>query len=218
MEGDPIYAKAGLEGFVRVRDTADRPAETDCMSACDVLYCTHLIPIEDMMMKKSEASALKIVPYSDEKQQVVSLLVELQEHLVSVDGENVQTIDDEYGEKYFAYLQRLVKNNDGIILLAVSDGEVDGFIAGYIEPKDEEDAITNRCPRRGIIADLAVTAPRRKSGIGKKLMNALESYFMEKDCEFAAVDLFAPNGSAGKFYGSLGYAPRNIELYKRLKR
>lgn len=115
---------------------------------------------------------MNIIPYSNEKQQVVNLLIELQEYLVSVDDEKVQTIDDEYGEKYFTYLQGLVKNHDGIILLAVSGSEVVGFIAGYIEPKDEEDIITNRCPKRGIISDLAVTASCRGSGVGKDLMNA----------------------------------------------
>ena len=53
------------------------------------------------LSKDSKVSALKIVPYSNEKQQVVNLLVELQEYLVSADEERVQTIDDEYGEKYF---------------------------------------------------------------------------------------------------------------------
>lgn len=161
---------------------------------------------------------MKIVPYSNEKRQVVNLLVELQEHLVSADNEKVQTIDDAYGEKYFVYLQRLVNKHDGTILLAVSESEVEGFIAGYIEPKDEIDIITNRCPRRGVISDLAVTAHRRGNGIGKNLMNAIESYFMEKNCEFVAVDLFAPNDTARRFYDSLGYTPRNIELYKRIKR
>lgn len=161
---------------------------------------------------------MKIVPYSNEKQQVVNLLVELQEYLVSADEERVQTIDDEYGEKYFAYLQGLIKKHEGIILLAVSRNEAVGFIAGYIEPKDEEDIITNRCPKRGIISDLAVTASRRGSGIGKDLMNAIERYFMEMNCEFVALDLFAPNDTAKKFYDSLGYTPRNIELYKRIKR
>ena len=100
----------------------------------------------------------------------------------------------------------------------MSGNEAVGFIAGYIEPKDEEDIITNRCPKRGIISDLAVTAPRRGSGIGKDLMNAIERYFMEMNCEFVALDLFAPNDTAKKFYDSLGYTPRNIELYKRIKR
>lgn len=161
---------------------------------------------------------MKIVPYSNEKQQVINLLVELQGYLVSVDDENVQTISDEYGAMYYAYLQRLVKKNDGIILLAVSESGVDGFIAGYIEPKDEEDSITNRCPKRGIISDLSVTASRRGSGIGKELMNAIERYFVEMNCEFVTVDLFAPNDTARKFYDSLGYTPRNIELYKRIER
>lgn len=44
---------------------------------------------------------MNIIPYSNEKQQVVNLLIELQEYLVSVDDEKVQTIDDEYTARKF---------------------------------------------------------------------------------------------------------------------
>ena len=198
-----IYLTYTKRFWIRLRTSRSTPAKWCC---------------DSIESKDSEVSALNIVPYSNEKQQVVNLLVELQEYLASVDDERVQTIEDEYGEKYFTYLQGLVKNHDGIILLAVSGSEVYGLIAGYIEPKDEEDIITNRCPKRGIISDLAVTASCRGSGMGKDLMNAIEKYFIEMNCEFVAVNLFAPNDTARKFYDSLGYTPRNIELYKRIKR
>ena len=160
---------------------------------------------------------LDIVEYTDEREQVIALLCELQEHLVNVDGEKVQILRDEYGKDYFDYLFRLVNDNDGKIFLVKTSNSVVGMIAGYVEPKDEEDRITNRCPRRGVISDLVVSSSFRNKGIGADLMNAIEKYFSSIECEFIAVNVFAPNDGAGKFYEKSGYAPRNIELYKRIR-
>lgn len=93
---------------------------------------------------------VNIVEYTDEKEQVIALLRELQEHLVAVDGEKVQILRDEYGKDYFDYLFRLVNDNDGKIFLAKTSDSVFGMIAGYVEPKDAEDRISNRCPKRFI--------------------------------------------------------------------
>lgn len=159
---------------------------------------------------------MRIVRYTNERNAVIALLEELQEHLVSVDVEKVQILADQYGEEYFCYLQQLLADNSGVMYLALADDSVVGMIAGYIEPKDDEDRITNRCPNRGVIADLVVSSSVRSQGIGKALMIKIEAYFMENGCEFVAVNVFAPNRGAHRFYESIGYAPRNIELYKRI--
>lgn len=158
----------------------------------------------------------EIVRYTDEREQVISLLIELQNHLVSVDHEKVQIMNDSYGEEYFAFMFRLVTDNDGVIYLAKERNEVVGMIAGYVEPKDEEDKITNRCPKRGVISDLVVSPSFRSQGIGGEFMNAMERYFSDIGCEFVAINAFAPNENAIRFYEKTGYAPRNIELYKRI--
>lgn len=159
---------------------------------------------------------VNIVEYTDEKEQVIALLRELQEHLVAVDGEKVQILRDEYGKDYFDYLFRLVNDNDGKIFLAKTSDSVFGMIAGYVEPKDAEDRISNRCPKRGVISDLVVSSSFRNKGIGVSLMSVMENYFSNIGCEFIAVSVFAPNEVARRFYEKTGYAPRNIELYKRI--
>ena len=161
---------------------------------------------------------LEIVKYTDEKEKVIELLTELQNHLVRVDDEKVQILKDSYGESYFALLFQRVEKYNGVVFLAKAGNEIVGMIAGYVEPKDEEDMITNRCPKRGIIAELIVSSQFRSQGVGTELMNALEQYFYDIGCEFIAVSVFAPNKSAESFYEHLGYAPRNIELYKRILR
>ena len=110
-----------------------------------------------------------------------------------------------------------LENGNGILYLAKDNQQVIGMIAGYIESKDEEDIISNRCPKRGIISDLIVSNSCRLKGVGKKLMEEIEKYFLASNCEFIAVDLFAPNKTAKTFYEKLGYSPRNIELYKRIR-
>ena len=158
----------------------------------------------------------EIVRYTDERKQVIHLLKELQEHLISVDRENVQIMKNCYGEEYFALMFQLVMENEGIIYLAKDENETVGMIAGYIEPKDDEDRITNRCPKRGIISELVVSPLFRLRGVGCELMKAMERYFSDAGCEFIAVSVFAPNEGAMKFYKKYGYATRNIEMYKRI--
>lgn len=160
---------------------------------------------------------VNIVEYTNEKEQVIALLRELQEHLVAVDGEQVQILRDEYGKDYFDYLFRLVNDNNGKIFLAKTSDSVFGMIAGYVEPKDAEDRISNRCPKRGVISDLVVSSSFRNKGIGVSLMSVMENYFSNIGCEFIAVSVFAPNEVAIRFYEKSGYAPRNIEFYKRIK-
>lgn len=156
-----------------------------------------------------------ILKYTNQLIQLQSLLMELQEYLVSVDVEQVQTVYDNFGEKYSKYLLQQINKNEGIIFLALSNNDTIGMIAGYIEPKDEEDYISNRCPKRGIISDLVVTSSHRGKGVGRELMKAIENFFSEQGCEFIAVNVFGPNKSAQLFYDSLGFSQRNIEYYKK---
>ena len=121
------------------------------------------------------------------------------------------------GRILLLYLFRLLNDNGGKIFLAKTSNSVFGMIAGYVEPKDEEDRITNRCPKRGVISDLVVSSSFRSKGIGAVLMSVMENYFSNIGCEFIAVSVFAPNEGARRFYEKSGYAPRNIELYKRIK-
>ena len=72
----------------------------------------------------------RIIEYTGEKEAVISLLQELQKHLVSIDDERVQIMTAQYGKNYFSYLQKLMSQNNGIMYLALEGKTIIGLIAG----------------------------------------------------------------------------------------
>lgn len=144
------------------------------------------------------------------------LLVQLQEHLVTVDDEQVQILTDRYPKEYLNYLLDELRENHGVLFVLENATEIIGLVAGIIEPKDKEDILTNRCPIRGKVLDLIVSKDHRSGGAGTALLQAMEDYFRKHECEYICVDVFAPNKGAYTFYENNSYSPRNIELYKRL--
>ena len=152
----------------------------------------------------------------EDKSQVIMLLVQLQEHLVTVDDEQVQILTDRYPKEYLNYLLDELRENHGVLFVLENATEIIGLVAGIIEPKNKEDILTNRCPIRGKVLDLIVSKDHRSGGAGTALLQAMEDYFRKHECEYICVDVFAPNKGAYTFYENNSYSPRNIELYKRL--
>lgn len=147
---------------------------------------------------------------------VTELLVQLQSHLVSIDNECVQILLDEYRREYLSRLLTNISQNSGKLFVAENDDSLLGMVAGIIEPKDEEDKLTNRCPIRGKVLELVVSEKMRSNGVGAALLKTMEFYFETQNCEFISVDVFVPNAGAVQFYEQNSYVPRNIEMYKRI--
>lgn len=166
--------------------------------------------------RSNDNAYIGIVDYFDRfRDEAVALLDELQAHITKLDTEHVQTHTSEYSQNYIDLILNEIYSNDGRVLLAVENQHAVGLIAGLIEAKDNVDILTTRCPKRGIIRELVVLPAKQNRGIGEKLIKELEKYFCKQSCEFIAVEVFAPNISAIKFYEQFGYTFRNIEMYKR---
>lgn len=159
---------------------------------------------------------MKIIEYEEKYRQSVCLLfVQLQQHLVDIDPEHVQTLIEPYYSQYCNHVLGLIEQYSGKIYLAEEDGKIVGLVAGYVEEKDEEDKLTNRCPIRGVISELVVDRFCRNSGIGSQLMDSIESYLKDQNCEYIVVNVFEPNEAALRFYNARKYTPRNIEMIRR---
>jgi len=160
---------------------------------------------------------IRIVPYAENyRDTVITLLLMLQQTLVDIDPEHVQILSESYKSNYLDYVIALTKRSNGTMLVAIQNDSVVGFAAGYIEEKDEEDHLSNRCPKRGRVSDLIVEDAVRHCNIGTMLLRKMENIFKEQGCEFIAIDVFAPNLGALDFYYGNGYQNRNIEIYKKL--
>ena len=108
-----------------------------------------------------------------------------------------------------------VQKNSGKCYLAIENDKVLGMIMGTIPGYEEYDYLDYKCPKRGKITELIVTFKTRNNGIGKALMETLEKYFKDNNCEYVLVDVFAYNKNGIKFYDKQGYHPR---MYTEIKK
>ena len=160
---------------------------------------------------------MQIIEYQEKYlEDVKDLLVELEEYIVSIDEDDLDQVHPEYREKMTLHDLDEVKNNDGICYLAIDDNKVVGLIMGCIFPYDEHDYLDYKCPRRGEIIELIVTKKVRSNGVGKLLMDKIETYFKNKGCEYVLVDVFAYNDNAINFYKKDNYHTRMQCMIKKI--
>ena len=161
---------------------------------------------------------MQVIEYEDKYlEDVKDLLVELEEYIVSIDKDHLDQVHPEYREKMAIIDLEEVNKNNGKCYLAIENNKAIGLIMGCIFPYDEHDYLDYKCPKRGEITELIVTQKTRSKGIGKSLMEKMESYFKEQGCEWVHVDVFAYNKKAIDFYSRRGYHPRMYNDVKKLK-
>ncbi len=159
---------------------------------------------------------MEIIDYSSKyDNDIKDLLVELQEHIVKIDKEKYNILTDDYREKYFEKTMSEVNKFEGKIFLAIEDEQAIGLIVGLIN-NEEENTYDFSVPKRGRVIELVVSKNSRSKGIGKQLLNEMESYFEDVGCQGVLIDVFAYNTDAQKFYYKNGYFNRNIEVMKKI--
>lgn len=148
--------------------------------------------------------------------QAKDLLVELQKYIIKMDEFSLNIIGENFREQYYKRLVSKTKRNSGKIYIAKSGEKVVGLIAGYIEKYSKSDAIDYACPKKGIIAELIVTMQQQKNGVGQKLMDKMQQYFLEENCEYVSLEVFAYNQNAKRFYEKNGFCERCVIMAKKI--
>ena len=160
---------------------------------------------------------MKIIEYNNKyREDVKNLLVELEEYIVSIDEDHLDTVGKDYREKMIDIDLKEVNDNEGKCFLAVENNKVIGLIMGTIPPYDEVDYLDYKCPKRGEITELVISKNVRSNGIGQELMKKIEEYFLSKKCEYILIDVFAYNKKAIDFYDKQGYHNRMHTVIKKI--
>ena len=158
-----------------------------------------------------------IIEYNDKYlEDVRDLLVELEEYIISIDKDELDTLHQEYREKLALYDLENVREYNGKCYLYVENDKAIGLIMGTIPPYSEYDYLDYKCPKRGVITELIVTKNTRNKGIGHLLIEHLEKYFKQNGCEYIIVDVFAYNEIGKKFYNKNNYHARMETLIKKI--
>lgn len=160
---------------------------------------------------------MKIIEYEDKYlENIKDLLVELEEYIITIDEDNLDQLDSEYKDKKALLDLREVKNNSGKCYLAIENKKAIGLIMGYVRRYDKYDYLDYKCPKSGEVSELIVSKNARGKGIGKKLMDIMESYFKSIGCEYIFIDVFAYNKNAIEFYKKQGYHTRMLVDVKKI--
>ena len=160
---------------------------------------------------------MEIIEYEQKYlEDVKDLLVELEEYILSIDKDELDTLHPEYRDKMAVLDLEEVKNNNGKCYIAVENDKAIGVIMGILGTYEEYDYLDYKCPKRGEITELIVTKKTRSKGIGQQLMKKMEDYFRSIDCEYVVIDVFAYNEMGINFYNKQGYHTRGLIDIKKL--
>lgn len=161
---------------------------------------------------------MRIIEYEEQYREAAQdLLVELEDHLVSLDQDHLEQVGADYREKMLQYDLADAKASDGMAYLAIEGDRVIGLIIGVIRVYDERDHLDFKCPPMGKITELVISKEYRGGGVGSLLLAQMEQFFRQKGCEYIAVDAFAYNSNALRFYEKNGFHPRLISMLKPIE-
>ena len=143
---------------------------------------------------------------------VQECLIELQDFERSLDPRmpsGAEIVDD-----YVPHMLNRCTHCHGKVFVAEVNEEVAGFATIFTKVKSEE--IEDGEIEYGLVSDLVVASKFRQRGIGKKLLEAAESYARSKEVRWLRIGVLAENYSAGGLYDSMGFKILYIEREKDL--
>jgi GNAT superfamily N-acetyltransferase len=127
-------------------------------------------------------------------------------------GETASPRDPEVMSRYFAELagSRLLREPGAEAFVATIDGEPAGLVA--VHP--DADYFTGH-PRAYV--DVLVVAPEAEGrGVGRALLEHVETWGRRHGCREVVLDVFATNNDATAFYERCGYRPDHVRMAKPL--
>ena len=147
----------------------------------------------------------------------VKLMEQLMDYIVSIDDLKRTRRMPEFGESYTQRTLQKIAENNGIIYVAEVNGQLVGAVVGTIPEQTKEDQLEHVPSKFGEVLELVVEAGYRDKGVGTMLMNKLEEYFKENNCNISGVGVLVPNKNAHRLYSKLGYEDRSIYMTKNLQ-
>lgn len=112
------------------------------------------------------------------------------------------------------YIDDLVSSGSGAFLLAEHEGTPVGIATVRLLETREVSFLVAR--RWAQVETLGVLERWRGHGVGRKLMNACEEWALGRGTREVQLTVWAFNLEAMQFYRTLGYAPGNHMLQRRL--
>jgi GNAT superfamily N-acetyltransferase len=105
---------------------------------------------------------------------------------------------------------------DGKVLVADVDGEVAGYATILTRVTSED--IADGGLEYALVADLVTLSKHRRTGVGRKLLEAAEDFARERGSKWLRIGVLAANQGALNLYDAQGFSRMYVELEKDLGR
>jgi ribosomal protein S18 acetylase RimI-like enzyme len=109
-------------------------------------------------------------------------------------------------------LRRLMKSQDGLVLVALDNGKVVGYSLTeikYATPGFRHEKI-------GFVHDTAVTAGYRRQGVGQKMLGEIVVWLKERQIQHLELQTSSRNNVANSFWQKQGFQIYMHTLYKEI--
>lgn len=110
--------------------------------------------------------------------------------------------------------QRLTHKGGGRLFVAENEAQIVGFACAFA--RESLDHELNEMVQVAYLTDLVVLPEVRAHGIGKLLLEAVETFAKSEGAAAMTLHVLAANELARSFYSSNGYAEYELTLLKRL--
>ncbi len=154
-----------------------------------------------------------IKPTAEDIPQLLELWKQQYDFHHNIDPEYYAPFTDELRVTLEADLRALIEAEDPHILVAKNGEAVDGFITFGRETDAYYDA---NIRDYGVLKEILVTFDSRGSGLGRKLITAVEDSFREQGVPDMMIQCSSFNPNALAVYNAMGYTTRQELLYKKL--
>lgn len=119
---------------------------------------------------------------------------------------------DDLEHGYAGWLRAELERPEAVVLVAELDGHIVGYAYGAIEERDWSILVD----RHGAFHDLCVTESVRRSGIGRKLAEAMLTELERLGAPRVLARAMVQNEGAQRLIQSLGFAPTMVEMTREL--
>ena len=111
-----------------------------------------------------------------------------------------------------ADFQRLLADDNSVVLVARCNGTVVGHVAGYTALSSP----TRQPVTFGVLRSMYVRRDARGAGVGQRLTAAFVDWARGQGCVEVHVDSYFENATARRLYERSGFAPRSVAHVLRL--
>jgi ribosomal protein S18 acetylase RimI-like enzyme len=142
-------------------------------------------------------------------------IVDLWEEMMDfhIQKNNIYETKDDAREIYTFYLEKVIESHENLVLVCEIENEIVGYIIAEkssLPPVYKEENV-------GTVVEICITEQYRNKGIGEKLLEKTEKWFVSKDINTIECVISDFNEISKGFWFKNKYKPYNLVCFKRLR-